>query len=278
MKRVHLTTTALLATALLAACGDEASAPSGSYGAPIQAGATEKQSATSAVTSTDDLKTLAENDPGDNAAIGKVSGVWGNLNVLVTKKQQEQAMAAQPGGAGAQPGMPAGMPAGVAAGGLTLETLTGALDQSCYSQSGGSVTYNQCDFGTGSIDGTISYTEPDLVLDLTISMSTGASFTITEKGTLTLDATQITGNLSFASSTDLSGAPGMPAGAAGYTSQTTLDATYDVQLTDGCPTGGTLEVHSVTSTSGGQIPAGAGGLDVWVKAEFGPACGDVTLY
>jgi hypothetical protein len=53
-----------------------------------------------------------------------------------------------------------------------------------------------------------------------------------------------------------------------------LDGEFDVALTDGCATGGFVEIHgSVNAASGGS----SGGWDGWVRAEFGPGCGLVRV-
>jgi hypothetical protein len=205
------------------------------------------------------MKTLAQDNGGDDVAVAKATGIWGNLNLVVSAKQRAEL--------------------GQATGGLTtsaLEVATAALDQACFTQGAdGSVTYDQCDYGTGTIDGSLSYAGDTLTIDLTITSTAGGSWTIREAGRLTLTDALVQGTLDLSITTDFD-----QGAAAGYAIDYDVDAIYDVQLTDGCPTGGSLEVHAVTSIANlpAGVPGGAGETDVWVKAEFGPGCGDVTLY
>jgi hypothetical protein len=276
MKTITISALSLGLALFAGACSEDEGGSGKSYDQPIQPNESQKQSAQTAVTSVDDMKGLAATDPGNEQAITKVTGVWGNLQNLTAAKTAAQAGQAGQG-AGATPGM-AGVPSGATTGGLA--TAEGALTEGCYAQNGSAVSYNDCAFGGGTIDGTIDYAEPNLDIDLTIALTQGAQMTIVEQGSLTLATDAITGQLSYTADIESLGGLGGLAGAGGaatdYSSTTTVDAMYDIQLTDGCPTGGTLEVHQVTSVSG--VPGGAGTHDVWVKAEFGPNCGDVTLY
>lgn len=244
----------------LTACGDDEGSSKG-YSDPKPATQAESTSAQSAVTGVNDMRSLSETDPKDGAAAGKVSAIYSNVNVLVGSKQA----------AAVQGGLE------TATGGL-LGVVEGALDEACLTVNGGTVTYNNCDFGSTQMNGTIGFTDPTLTVDLTITVGvSGVASTIDYKGSLQVTATDITGTLSFKASSDVSGALGGAAGAGGFQTTTTADAVYDVQLTDGCPTGGEMEVHSVTSVSGSGIPSSAGAQDIWVKALFGPACGDVQV-
>jgi len=240
--------------ALPEACDGGGGGGGGKYGDPIEANSTHKQAATSSVESVRDMRTLAQDNAGDDAAVAKVTGIWGNLNVVVSAKQQAEL--GQLGGG--------------------LEVATGALDAGCYTQGAdGSVTYNQCSYGGGTIDGSLAYSGDQMSIDLTITSTMGGSWTIVETGELTITDAMVQGTLDMSITTDFD-----EGAAAGYAIDYDVDAIYDVQLTDGCPTGGTLQVHAVTSIANmpAGVPGGMGETDTWVKAEFGPACGDVTLY
>lgn len=261
---LRIATLAPLALAL-GACADD-SGGGKSYSDPAPASASQKANAEAALTGTNDLKTLAKDDPTSTSAVGKVSAIYNNVNALVASKQAAQVQ----GGAGV-PGM--------ATGGLLAE-LEAPLDASCVTTDGTKVTYNACDFGTATMNGTIDYQEPTLTLDLQIGVSvSGLASTVDYSGSIDVTPTAIVGTLSFSASSDVSGGLGGLSGAGGQSFQTTTtaDAVYDVTLADGCATGGNIEIHSVTSVSGGSIPSGSGEQDIWVNLLFGPACGDVQI-
>lgn len=268
---------AVIAPALvlaLSACGDDGDS-SANYSDPAPATQTQKDSAEGALTGTTELKTLATSDPTNADGVGKVSAIYGNVNALVATKQAAQAQGAPTSAAAGAQGA-TGIP-GMATGGL-LAAYEGALDATCVTTDGTKITYNACDFGMATMDGTIDYKDPTVTVNLKIGVATsGVTSNVDYSGAVDVTATAITGSLSFTSATDVSGATAGLAGGQGVSATTTADATYDVTLTDGCATGGSIEVHSVTSVSGGSIPSGAGGVDVWVKALFGPACGDVQI-
>lgn len=252
---------ASLGFALVLAGACESDSGGASYGDPIQPSATETAAAMQSVDTAKDMRSLAEDDPTNSAAIGSVSQSWGNFNVLVSAKQSAS-------GDGAPTGL-GGLGAGL--------TLDAALTEGCYTTDGTTTTYSDCDTGTGTIDGHIGLQGDTVDIDLTISLSQGTALTMNEQGSLTITDASITGDLHLEVETSLGGIA-IP-GAGDYTVNYDLDATYNVTLdADGCPVGGTLEIHAISSVSGSNIPGGAGEYDVWVKAEYGPNCGDVTLY
>ncbi|GMV43801.1 MAG: hypothetical protein AMXMBFR64_55170 [Myxococcales bacterium] len=260
MKKIAPGTSCAALLLALSACADDGAGDK-SYGDPKPASQAESTSAQSAVTGVSDMRSLSENDPKDTTAVARVSGVYGNVNVLTASKQASQL----------QGGLAA------ATGGL-LGVMEGALDESCVQSGGGTVTYDNCDFGTAKMNGTIGFQDPTLTVDLTITVGvSGVASNIDYEGTLEVSATAIVGTLSFKAASDVSGAAAGAAGGGSFQTTTTVDATYDVELTDGCPTGGEVEIHSVSGVSGSGLPSGAGGQDVWVKALFGPNCGDVQV-
>lgn len=140
--------------------------------------------------------------------------------------------------------------AGVA--GQTLTQKGGGTDgglNDCITATETMVTYDNCDLGLGMIDGTLSVSGGEVTFDLTVAAS-GLTFTL--EGALTVSDTAIGGTLT--ATTSISGF------------STTLVANYDVTLTDGCATGGTIDVDQ------------RGALSSDVQVQFGPACGDVALF
>lgn len=256
----------------LTACGgdDGGGGGGGSYGAPLEATPAEKQVAVSAVDSVQDLTALATTDVANESALGSVSGSYGTMNALVGVKLSKDPGAAA-GGAGSNFGF--------------LSQAQGALDAGCYSTDGATTTYTGCDTGGFSITGTITTGESQVSIDLTLTGSGTVgglnSFAFTQVGSISFSETAITGELKYDTDVDIDGAGGT---SGSFSTKTAVRAIYDIQLTAGCATGGTLEVNQKTTAdlSGLEgVPASAansGSTDVWVKAEFGPNCGDVTLY
>jgi hypothetical protein len=232
---------------LVAACGG--GDDDKGYGDPITVDSATKSSITQAVQSAAALRTI-EDTPGSDTALANVSGLYGSMNVLMAAK-----LAAT---AGQQRLAPVG---------AILEAAAGKpVTQDCLTVTTGKVTYNNCNYGQGTIDGTISYGSGTFSIDLEISSTTGGSmFSITQRGSLTVTTGAITGDLSI----------DVEAKFGNVTTTSSFDADYDIVLTNACATDGSLEVHAEGSAQTGQ---GSGGYDVWVKADFGPACGDVTVY
>ena len=133
-----------------------------------------------------------------------------------------------------------------------------AWDDACVTSAGGTATYTACDSGGTTIDGTITGTASTVDIDLTITTDQAV---IDMEGDLDFTATSLSGFLNYDTSLD----------AGGMAITTTYRGIYDVTMDgQGCATGGDVQVHYTVS--------GGTGIDVWAKAEFGPACGDVTFY
>lgn len=131
-------------------------------------------------------------------------------------------------------------------------------DENCVTTTGGTATYDNCDSDGTTIDGTITGTASTVDIDLTITTTQAV---IDMDGDLDFSATSLTGYLNYDTSID----------AGGQSITTTYRGIYAVTMDGaGCATGGDVQVHYTVS--------GGTGIDVWAKAEFGPACGDVTFY
>jgi len=228
----------LTATALVACGGDDGGGKG--YGDPIDNAGAE-QAADQSVDQTMSLETLTQT-PGDNAAIGSLNGVYASLSQVLNAKYAATAQ--------------------------QQASLTGSstsnVDGPCLTTTTGGATYDMCDFGSGTIDGTISSSGETVTVDLTIATSASGSTTnIDMDGSVTIAADALTGDLAYT----------VTAMTSGQTVNYDIDATYDIGLVEACPTSGEMEVHGKWSVEGLQGSA----ADVWVKAEFGPNCGDVTL-
>jgi hypothetical protein len=226
----------------IAACGGEDKG----YGDPI-GGPSEQAAATAAVDQVKDLQQLAQTDGGDNNALGSVTGAFGNLSQLLNAK-----MVADLAG----PGAPANQ---------ALQDRPSRLDAGCYTQDANGVEYRNCDTGGGTIDGHIFYDAENLDIDLTISMTAGAGSTsISMVGDLSITDTEIVGDLGYVVTVDQQG----------MAFEYAISANYDIGLTNGCATSGTMELHGNWSIDAqGQQQE----YDVWVMAEYGPNCGDVVV-
>jgi hypothetical protein len=258
-------------TAFIAACGGGGGGGGDkNYGEPLSAGTAQKQAASTSVTDVAKLPEAVTGDAGNESALAGTTQTYANLNSLTAFKQQQEL---QNGAAGA----PAG---GLGSAVGLLRQLDGALDASCYSSDGQTTTYTQCSFGGGyTIDGTLSFAGETLSVDLTlVSAQPGgvvSGFEFAQQGTLTINATGISGELTYDAQVSASGGVG-----GAFSAETDVTAIYAVVLEAGCPVGGSLEVNAVTTANVAGLPPGAsaGNQSTWVRADFGPNCGDVTLY
>ncbi len=257
---------ALLVFTLAACSDDESSEPR--YGDPLPDTAQTQQAETSASDSVAAARSLDEmtSVQADDQAMSRVGGLYGGLQLMVNAKQKATL--------------------GQSLAGLgTLAVAQQALDPGCMTADvqAHRVTYDNCSYGMGSITGSVSKTGDTVTVDLTIVVSTaaagvgGADVTVRETGSVTVSEGLVSGALSLRYSVQTTGG----GGAAAVSTDYVLDATYaDIVVSEGCAVGGTLEVHAVVEVNAGglSLGGGAGDLDLWVKADFGPQCGDVTLY
>jgi hypothetical protein len=212
------------------------------YGDPLTLDSATRASITAAVQSAASLASL-ESAPGDTTAIAKVGGLYGSMSVLLAAKQASGSR---------KPSFPEG--------------AQKPFDESCLTVAAGKVTYASCDYGSGTINGSVSWSSNTFTIDLSMtSSSAGATFLVTQKGNLSISPGSIKGTLDIRAEVMV----------AGTSSRGSFGAEYDITLIDGCATGGLMEVHAQGSASGG---GGSGSYDLWVKAVFGPTCGDVTVY
>ncbi|MCB9788536.1 MAG: hypothetical protein H6744_17810 [Deltaproteobacteria bacterium] len=242
---VSLSSLALLA---LGACGDDGG--SGGGGA--------KAAASRSVSSAQNIKSAEDDASGDSALAG-INALQADLQIIVQQQQLAD-----------------------------LQARTGALTQAmalsadCVSQAGGVTTYTDCTVAPATMSGTVTVSgdtvnfditgdiDPDAYngpLDAAAQGGAGISITLdsvsfTESGNLTISSSAIEGtvnvNISLTLTTDF---PGI--GPQTSTQDTPIKADFDVDLdANGCAVGGSLTVTS------GQTTA---------TADYGPACGDVTL-
>jgi len=219
----------LSALTLAVGCGGSSG---GSYGDPID-DATAESAGTQSVEGALDLTTLGANPANENA-VGQSFAVYGAVSQMASIKQSHSTQ-------------PYSLNGGTLA----------AWDENCVTVSGNTATYDNCDSGDSTIDGTITGGDSSVDMDLTI---TTTQVEIHMTGDLSFSLTSLTGFIKYVTSIESSG----------MTIDTTYNADYDITLSDGCPVGGDVEVHYTVSS--------AAGMDVWAKAEFGPNCGDVTFY
>lgn len=162
-----------------------------------------------------------------------------------------------------------------------LAHTRGALDMGCIQQTAGSVTYTDCVEGPATFNGSANVNGDRVTFDVTVDIDPDAyngpiqqagqaggpkmtldEVGVRETGDLTITATTLTGTIDATITLDMTiEIPGLGPTAAPQTTQ--MRATFDLQRdAAGCAVGGTLVVTS------GQTTA---------TAEYGPACGQVTL-
>ena len=145
--------------------------------------------------------------------------------------------------------------------GETPQNLAAAVDENCVVVDEGGVTYTDCEFAGNTVNGSVSRSGSDVSIDLEFfRLAEDLSTSIDVLGDVGITDVALTGYVDFDigyDSDDFSATAG-------------LDADFDVVLADGCAVGGELEVHA-TARAQGQSES------LWVKAEFGPACGDVVV-
>lgn len=170
--------------------------------------------------------------PSGNSALAALFGTYANA-LAVASATNQPALVADAGG---EP---------VEAEGRGVEI------PACVDSTANTVTWNDCDFGTYQIDGTVETSGDEVDVDLTITAG-GVSNTFT--GTLTVTATLIDGTLHVESQVQQVGF--------------SVDIVFDnITLTGGCPTAGALMVQPSFTGNGVRE----------VTATFGPECGDVQL-
>ncbi len=229
-----------IATALALICyacgGDDGGAPT----TPIENPAAE-QAAEDAVDSTKSLRGL-DGDPTSSDALNAMSEMYGDLSAMASAGQT----------------------------GLTgFPALTGdkAPLETCVTATDALITYDNCDYGATTIDGTVGVDGDTVTTDLTLnSASGGVTVGFTMVGSIAVNTSLVDGSIVY--DTNFSGIE-IPGGAGALR----LEANYDAIGLDGtgCPTSGSLTVS--------QSYSGTGGFDFGdVRAEFGPNCGDVQLF
>jgi|GEM_PF-2323395 len=224
----------------------------GGGGGPVTLDATQKESvkqnSTNTVQAASDLKTLKTNKT-DDAAFTKLGQAYGYASALWSTKMQAE------GGYGAYGLAP-------------VEEFVGALEEGCVTTSGDTTTYN-CNYGGGTMTGSITVSG-DTITFADLSM-TSAGYSYTWNGSVTVTDTLVDGSFTFF--TDYQGM------------KYNITVTYNSITIDasGCPVGGSLvvdvdvDMSGYTGDTGGYDLSGAYDFPS-VEVQFGPACGDVTMY
>jgi hypothetical protein len=156
------------------------------------------------------------------------------------------------------------------AGGLTEAVEAAQTSMDCVKQDGKTITYNNCTFGTMSVNGTITVDTDKIAVALTMKMTSPYSMELTWSGSVTVTDTSINGTLKYDMVMDQSGMK--------VKGSTTI--TYgNIVLTAGCPTAGTLDIDGNWKADVPNMPSGysAGSVDMSVSVVFGPNCGDLKM-
>ena len=237
MTAKRLTSLTCILAAGLAACGENKN-----YGEPLE-DPNAAQSAMAAVLNAQRMGTMASND----VALSSADGFAGNLNVLAGVKfqaeqpQQDDEEFAAPKRNAAR---------------LML------VDEACVTESGTTITYNDCDYSNTVVNGTVSIDLPNIDMDVEfVSVDEDSTQTTEFRANMNVSETAIDGY--FDVDLDYSSDEGF-----GFSG--TFDSDFDIVLADGCAVGGELEAHAVVKASGRSE-------SVWVKAEYGPDCETVIV-
>jgi hypothetical protein len=252
------------ATAFTACGGEEDKG----YGDPI-GGAVEQEAATGAIDSLYSLRAFQDTGGTDELALASVTLGFVDVSSLLSAKLVAEA------GQGQQQYLlqedqlfqtlnnnPA--PVAVAIG---ESDTASALGDECIVVTDDTVTYNDCTWLYGRIDGWITVRGDHLSFDLQLDYGdTSFDYTIRMDGSVEVSETRVVGNFDYE----------IDASFGGSVVQYELDGDFDVALAEGCPVGGYLEIHgSVSATSNA---GSSGGWDGWVRAEYGPSCGQVRIF
>jgi hypothetical protein len=248
--RVSLVTLGVGAVLLVSACGGD---DDKGYGDPITITSEQKSEISGLVSEAASVASVASTTPCDGEDLAKMTGLYASMTLLLDAKLTAQNTRLAPQVLEALQRM------GTRSAGKLPEGGT------CVPGSG-NVTFDDYQFEGGTMDGTISFGGGKFTTDLTVTVSQDASSVAMKmKGSLTVSDTAIKGNLSLSASVAASGA----------TVTAEFASNFDLHLTNNCATGGQIEVHASgeATTSGSHAT-----YDLWAKAVFGPACGDVTIY
>jgi hypothetical protein len=204
----------------------------GGGGTGIENPAAEAQAQALASDTGEDLLAMSAS-PDQGSAIGTVFGIYANA-LAVASATDESALLAE---------LSASVPS---------EAVGEITTPACVTETGNTVTWDNCNFVTYTVDGTVTVNGDDVEIDLDITTS---GVTISFVGTITVTSTLIDGEILITSTV----------ASVGFS----VDVIFDqIVITDGCPTGGSITVDP--STSAGPIRT--------VRADFGPNCGDVALF
>lgn len=246
--RSHYSRSLFVLLFLTACGGDDDKAPPGD---PINSPAATS-SALSAMEATANLTSLSTDNADDQSALGGVGGLFGSYYTVLNAKYAEQQQKAN---------LVQSKLTDDAANSFNLPDLATADFSDCYTVSGDTITYSDCESEGFTLDGTLTVTETSLSIDITMEgTEEGMTMSMTMQGALSFSDTALTGDLSL----DVEGTTN------GQNVTFNIDAEYDVVLTDGCATGGTMVVDG--SWSYGQSNA-----DVTAYIEFGPTCGEAVV-
>lgn len=174
----------------------------------------------------------------NDAALGALNALSANMNLLAGVKLQQQQQAQQ-----------------------YASPTQANVDEGCVTVTDTSITYDSCDYAGNIVDGTISNSNGHLDIDILFAYAdVDVSTDVEVKSSLDVSATEIAGYLDFKVILETQDVK--------VTSH--LDGDFDIVLSDGCAVDGDLEVHASASANGQS-------QDVWVKADYGPSCGDIVI-
>lgn len=177
-------------------------------------------------------------DTTNDSSLSLLNGLSANMNLLAgIKMQRDQAPA-------------------------RLVPTEAGVDEACVVVTESSISYNDCDWNGVTVNGSVSRSGTHVSIDLSFVNASDPDYrqTTRSRGEIDISDTAITGFVDFDLDIETDGG----------TISGDFDGDFDVVLDNGCPVGGFLEIHAVASAAGRT-------QSVWVKADYGPACGDVVV-
>ena len=202
---------------------------------------------------TANLSSISTDNADDQSALGGVGGLFGSYTGVLNAKYAEQQQSAN---------LVQSKLTDEASAAFNLADLGNAELDDCHTVSGDTITYTDCEFDEGfTLNGSFTVTETSLTIDLTMEgTQEGMTMSMSMQGAISFSDTALTGNLSL----------DVDATANGQAYNYNIDAEYDVVLTDGCATGGTMVID-------GSWNYGQSNADVTAYIEFGPTCGEAVV-
>lgn len=237
MSRYWLTLASSLALSAALGCGEDKG-----YGDPIENEFAE-QSAGTAVSSAYQIHDETSND----APVLALNQISASISSMANAKLQAQYQDQYPDQQ------------------LEITSRSNLVDEACVVIDGDSIVYSACDFQNGTLDGSVRLTDTTADVDLSIDVQTeNVSASTRMRGVVTVTEDSLRGSLDFLVDSENDE----------ITTSVDMFSDFDVDVLDGCAVGGSIEANVVSVSQTDRIKATQ---SLWVKATYGPECGEVVI-